>query len=203
MPHRDPLDPAACDPDPMRQFTAWFADAGARGEQEPEACALATAGADGAPSLRMVLMRGHDARGFTFFTNYRSRKGRELDADPRAALTFYWPSADRQVRVEGRAERLTGAESDAYFARRSRDSQLGALASPQSEPVPDREALEARWRALRAEYAGRPVPRPAHWGGYRLVPARIEFWQSAAHRLHDRLLYTLERGVWRLARLAP
>lgn len=200
---RPPLDPADFAADPMDQFQAWFEGARAVGETEPEACALATVGEDGAPSLRMVLLRGCDARGFVFYTHYRSRKGRELAADPRAALTFYWRAVDRQVRVEGRVERVSASESDAYFAARPRDSRLGAIASPQSEPLPDRAALETRYRNAAAAHAGADVPRPDHWGGFRLVPAAVEFWQSAPHRLHDRLRYRSEGGGWMLERLAP
>lgn len=200
---RPPLDPAGFAADPMVQFAAWFADAGAAGQSEPEACALATAGEGGAPSLRMVLLRGHDSSGFVFYTNYRSRKGRELDADPRAALTFYWRAVDRQVRIEGTVHRVSDAESDAYFAARPRDSRLGAIASPQSEPIADRATLESRYRAAAAAHEGRDVPRPAHWGGFRLTPSSMEFWQSAPHRLHDRLRYVAVNGVWRIERLAP
>jgi len=203
MPHRTALDPAAFPPEPWTQFDAWLADARACGQEEPEACALATVGADGAPSLRMVLLRGHDARGFVFYTNYESRKGRELAADPRAALTFYWRDVDRQVRIEGRVERVSAAESDAYFASRARESRLGAVASPQSRVIEDRAALESRYRAAAEGLEGREVARPAFWGGYRLIPAEIEFWQSGPHRLHDRLRYRRDGTAWRLERLAP
>lgn len=203
MARRPVLDPAAFAAEPMSQFDAWFEDARAAGQAEPEACALATVGAGGAPSLRMVLMRGRDARGFVFFSNYASRKGRDLNANPRAALTFYWRTVDRQVRIEGRVERIGAAASDAYFASRPRDARIGARVSPQSRVIPDRAWLETRLRTLQSEFAGRDVPRPARWGGFRLRPRRVEFWQSGPHRLHDRLRYTRTGATWRLDRLAP
>ena len=165
---------------------------------------LATATPDGQPSARMVLLRGFDARGFVFHTNYESRKAGELTRNPRAALVFYWAGLERQVRVEGRIERVSAEESDAYFAGRPRGSQLSACASPQSQLVDSREVLEQRAQELAVEYEGRPVPRPAIWGGYRVVPAAIEFWQGRANRLHDRLQYVpREGGGWRVERLAP
>ncbi len=203
MSHRPPLDPAAFAPEPMQTFDAWFEDARACGEPEPEACALATAGESGMPSVRMVLLRGADARGFVFYTNDQSRKGGELAARPLAALTFYWRAAGRQVRVEGRVERVSAAESDAYFRSRSRDSRLGAIASPQSRPLRDRADLEARYRRVAAAYPSGEVPRPAHWGGFRLLPVRVEFWQSGPHRLHDRLVYLSDGNGWKIERLAP
>jgi pyridoxamine 5'-phosphate oxidase len=203
MMQRPPLDRAAFAGDPCIQFDAWFDDARACGEPEPEACALATVAADGAPSLRMVLLRGRDARGFVFYTHYESRKGRDLAADPRAAMTFYWSVVDRQVRIEGRVERVSAAESDAYFAARPRDSRIAALASPQSCVIEDRAALDSRFRRLTEELEGRDVPRPVSWGGFRLLPGQVEFWQAGAHRLHDRLRYRREAGSWRLERLAP
>ncbi len=152
----------------------------------------------------MTLLKGLDARGFVFYTNYESRKGQELAANPRAALIFFWVLLERQVRVEGRVERTAPEESDAYFHSRPLGSQIGAAASPQSQPVPDRATLERRFAALEAEYAGGEVPRPAHWGGYRVIPEAIEFWQGRPSRLHDRLRYTRQPGgAWRMERLAP
>jgi pyridoxamine 5'-phosphate oxidase len=200
---RPSLDPATFAEDPMTQFEHWFEDARARGEREPEACALASAGSDGSPSLRMVLLRGRDARGFVFFTNYESRKGRELAARPAAAMTFYWPSAERQVRIEGPVERVGQAESDAYFSSRQRESRLSAIASPQSRTLSSRRELEALFEEASSRNPGAEVPRPLHWGGFRLTPDRVEFWQTGAHRLHDRLCYRHDGGAWRVERLAP
>lgn len=206
--HRDyrggALIEADADPDPLAQFTRWWREAEAAGEPEAAAMTLATVGADGAPGARIVYLRGADARGFAFFTNGESRKGRELAADPRAALCFLWPRLHRQVRVEGRVAAQSPAESDAYFAARPRGSQLGAWASPQSEPLRDRAELEARYAAVAARFSG-AVPRPPHWGGYRLLPHALEFWQGRESRLHDRLRYEREpgSGAWRRSRLAP
>ena len=164
---------------------------------------LATADADGQPSARVVLLRGADARGFTFFTNYHSRKGRELDANRQAALCIHWVALDEQIRVEGRVERLPDAESDAYFDSRPRGSQLGAWASDQSAPLPSRETLEAQYREIEKRFAGHPVTRPAFWGGYRLVPHRIEFWYGRPDRLHDRVVYIQDGDTWKIERLYP
>lgn len=165
--------------------------------------ALASVSADGRPSIRMVLLRGVDASGFSFFTNYNSRKGRELIANPHAALCFHWIALDEQVRIEGAVERLPDAESDAYFAGRPRGSQLGAWASAQSEPLPSRETLEEQYREIERRFAGIEVPRPPFWGGFRLVPERIEFWYGRPDRLHDRVLYTREAHGWKITRLYP
>lgn len=191
-------------PDPLALVQRWFADAQAAGVEQHDAMTLATATADGRPSARAVLLKGIDARGFAFFTNYESRKGRELDANPHAALVLLWIPLQRQVRASGRVARLSDEESDAYFATRQRGSQLGAWASPQSRPLPDRAELEARWAALDERWAGGVVPRPPHWGGYRVDPDEIELWQGRANRLHDRFAYVrTPAGGWTRERLAP
>ncbi len=192
------------DPDPLRQFAVWFGEAERAGVQEPEAAAVASAGSDGSPSVRMVLVKRADERGFVFFTNYESRKGRELSANPRAALLFYWPALARQVRIEGPVQRTDHEESLAYARSRARASQLGALASPQSAVIASRAVLEDRVAELAAAHEGTEVPLPEQWGGFRLDPDAFEFWQQRDDRLHDRLRYT--RGQdrrWSLQRLAP
>ena len=196
------MDEATLDPDPVRQVTAWLEEARAAGIRFPETMTLATASTDGAPSARMVLLKGADERGFVFFTNRESRKGRELARNARAALVLYWQLLGRQVRIEGSVEEASAEESEDYWRTRPRGSQLSAAASPQSEPVADRHALELR----RAELAGRhpdEVPLPPFWGGYRVVPDAIELWEHRDDRLHDRALYTREGDGWRLERLAP
>ena len=191
-------------PDPFTQFGAWFDEVAQADIREPNAMTLATATPDGRPSARMVLLKGVDARGFAFFTNYESRKGAELAANPRAALVFFWVQLERQVRVEGRVERLSAEESDAYFASRPEGSQLGAWASQQSAVLPDRGPLEARYEELRAQYEGHEVPRPPFWGGFRVVPETVEFWQGRVNRLHDRLRYRRQDdGSWVIERLSP
>ena len=189
--------------DPIERFREWFREAEQAGVEVPEAMTLATAGADGAPSARMLLLKGADDEGFVFYSGYVSRKAGELDQNPRAALVFYWRPLGKQVRVEGRVERVSGAESAAYFATRPRGSQLAAWASQQSRPLESREQLERRYAELDREYAGREVPRPPHWGGFRLRPDAIEFWEHRENRLHDRSCYTRARVGWRHELLAP
>jgi pyridoxamine 5'-phosphate oxidase len=190
-------------PDPLALVRRWVADAQAAGVEQHDAMTLATATPDGRPSARAVLLKGIDARGFAFFTNYESRKAHELDANPRAALVLLWIPLQRQVRASGRVERLSEEESDAYFATRPRGSQLGAWASAQSRPLPDRGELEARWAALDERWAGGVVPRPPHWGGYRVEPDEVELWQGRASRLHDRFAYVRTPGGWTRERLSP
>jgi pyridoxamine 5'-phosphate oxidase len=201
--HGIPLREEDADPDPLRQFESWFAEAGAAGVREPDAVAVATATALGAPSVRMVLCKSFDERGFVFFTNYTSRKGRELTANPRAALLFHWDPLGRQVRIEGTVEQVNHEESAAYTRSRARGSQLSALASPQSETVAGREELERAVAELDASYPSSELPLPSHWGGYRLIPEAFEFWQQRSDRLHDRLHYRHGADGWLLERLAP
>lgn len=199
-----PLRRADLAADPAEQFGRWYREA-ELAVPLAEAMTLATVDADGAPDARMVLLKGHGSDGFRFFTNYESAKGKQIAADPRAALVVYWREQDRQVRVRGRLERLPAPESDAYFATRLRESRLGAWASPQSQPLPGREALEERLAEVEARWEGEgEIPRPDHWGGFLLRPATVEFWQGQRARLHDRFLYSRERGGgWRVERLAP
>jgi pyridoxamine 5'-phosphate oxidase len=194
---------ADLDPDPIVQFHEWFEKVIDADLHEPNAMILATATSDGKPSARTVLLKGYDERGFVFYTNYEGRKAGELETNSRCAILFYWGELERQVRIEGRASRLSGEESDAYFAGRPRGSRLGAWASEQSRPVEDRTIVEERVRALEAEYEGREIPRPPFWGGYRVEPDTIEFWQGRESRLHDRLVYLREDGAWRIERLQP
>lgn len=197
------LDVANVDDDPFAQFRVWFAAAEARGLPKVNAMTLATATSDGRPSARIVLLKELDDRGFVFYTNYRSRKGAELSANPRAALVVYWDALDRQVRIEGTVEEVDAASSDAYFASRPRGSQIGAIASPQSQPLASRDLLEAKVAEIEKALGGAPPQRPATWGGYRVVPEMLEFWQGQPSRLHDRVVYRRVDGVWTKERLAP
>jgi pyridoxamine 5'-phosphate oxidase len=197
-----PLDVGDVDPSPFVQFQRWFDDA--KGEMlEREAVVLATASAEGLPSARMVLLRWHDGTSFGWYTNYESRKGGDLATNPRAALLWYCEPLGRQIRIEGPVEKMTAAESDAYFATRARGSQIGARASRQSQPLADRRELERDVQAIATEFEGRDVPRPEFWGGYRLTPERFEFWQHRDSRLHDRVMYLAEGLSWRRERQSP
>ena len=197
-----PLRRADLDPDPLRQFAAWYSQA-ADAVDTPEAVVLATATASGAPSARMVLLKGFDQRGFVFYTNYFSRKGQEIAQNPRAAMLFHWSALGRQVRVEGAVHRIDAAESDAYFKTRPAGSRLSAAASPQSRPIASREELETAVAELASRYPDGAVPRPDEWGGLRLVPSRFEFWQHGDDRLHDRFAYRHEGEEWTVERLGP
>jgi len=201
---KDVLLESALARDPLAQFAAWFEAALSSDEHEPNAMTLATADTYGQPSARIVLLKGMDARGLVFFTNYQSRKGQELAANPRASLLFFWPERQRQVRIEGRAERLPAADSDEYFASRPKASRIGAIASPQSQVIENRSVLEAKVDELTAVFSGTEwVPRPDFWGGYLVRPVRMEFWQGRSNRLHDRIEYILENNRWTKSRLAP
>lgn len=191
------------DADPIRQFDRWFEEALAAGLIEPTAGALGTVGADGQPSVRMVLLKGFDVAGFVFYTNFESRKGRDLTENSGAALTFWWDSLNRQVRIEGPVSRIADEDSDAYFASRPRDSQIGAWASAQSRELGSREELEQKIAVVDSQYRDALVPRPPHWGGFRIEPVRIEFWQGRPSRLHDRFIYTRQDDAWRITRLSP
>ncbi len=199
---RDALEEADAATDPLRQFETWMDEAFAAKVPEPNAMTLATVGADGRPSTRIVLIKGFDARGIVWFTNYDSRKGRELAVHPYAALQFHWVELERVVRIEGRVERVDDAESDAYFASRPLDSRIGAWASPQSQVIESRGVLVANAAKAAARFLLNP-PRPPHWGGFRLQPDSWEFWQGRKSRLHDRLRYRLENAAWVRERLAP
>ena len=195
-----------CDLDrcPIRQFGRWYTEVQTAGVTEYPAMTLATCGPEGRPSARIVYVRGFDERGFTFYTNYNSRKGTDLAHNPHGALCFYWKELERQVRIEGPVAKVSADESDEYFRGRPMKSQLGAWASEQSQPVDSQSFLEARVEELRQQFASGPVVRPPHWGGYRLVPDRMEFWQGRPSRLHDRFLYELQvDGTWTINRLSP
>ncbi|HZO19550.1 MAG TPA: pyridoxamine 5'-phosphate oxidase [Gemmatimonadaceae bacterium] len=197
------LDEGAVDADPIHQFERWFADAVTAEALEPNAMTLATASRDGVPSGRVVLLKGVDARGFVFFTDFRSRKGAELTENPLAALVFLWKEIERQVRVTGAVARVSDADAEAYFRSRPVGSRLGAWASHQSAVIADRRVLEDRLRDVTARFADGDVPLPSHWGGFRVVPDEVEFWQGRPDRLHDRLLYRRAEAGWTVARLSP
>ena len=196
------LDEKDVDRDPLKQFGVWMVEAIHAQVPEPTAMTLSTADARARPSGRIVLLKGVDPRGFVFFTNYESRKGRDLAANPAAAITFLWKELERQVRIEGTVERVSGAESTAYYDSRPLGSRIGAWASPQSEAIESRTWLEERWARLAGEHGEKPA-RPPHWGGYRLMPEHLEFWQGRLSRLHDRIAYTRDGPGWRVQRLAP
>ncbi|GAC1305210.1 MAG: pyridoxamine 5'-phosphate oxidase [Mucilaginibacter sp.] len=190
--------------DPIKQFDAWFSDAMEAKELEPNAMTLATATHDGRPSARIVLLKGVNENGFMFYTNYLSRKGKEITKNPLGALTFFWAGMERQVRIEGTIEKLSKEQSDRYFQSRPKNSQIGALASPQSQEIASREILEKKWSELEVEYDGKDIPKPSFWGGYILKPRLIEFWQGRPSRLHDRILYKkIDNKNWKKVRLAP
>jgi len=196
------LDVADVHADPIVQFHHWFDQALEARLPEPNAMTVATANAQGQPAARILLLKGADEQGFVFFTNYESRKGHEIAANPHACLLFYWIELERQVRIDGMVEKISEAESDAYFASRPLGSRIGAWVSAQSQPIESREALEIRERELAAKYGEHP-PRPPHWGGYRVIPGAIEFWQGRPSRLHDRILYTRSGNAWTIGRLSP
>jgi pyridoxamine 5'-phosphate oxidase len=200
---RQSLLEADVDSNPIQQFQTWFNQAVEANLLEPNAMTLATATPDGTPSARIVLLKGVDNRGFVFYTNYNSHKGQELAANPKAALVFLWGDLERQVRVEGTVEKIADSETEAYFHSRPQASQLGAWASEQSRVIPDRAVLERRLAELTQQYQDQTVPRPPHWGGFRVIPQAIEFWQGRPSRLHDRLRYRLESGNWIIERLSP
>lgn len=190
-------------PDPVSQFRVWFEEAIKAGVPDANAMTLATATPDGTVSARIVLLKEYDARGFTFYTNFQSAKGKQLARNPHAALVFYWYALERQVRIEGTVGQLTAKEADEYFRTRPVGSQIGAVVSPQSQIVQDRSVLEKEFERMEKKYGSDPVPRPEHWGGFRVVPERVEFWQGRNNRLHDRIVYTKNADEWKIERLAP
>jgi pyridoxamine 5'-phosphate oxidase len=191
------------EPDPIRQFRKWFDDACYTDMREPNAMTLATADEKGRPSARIVLLKGFDEKGFVFYTNYDSTKGLQMAANPNAALCFWWPPLERQVRIQGKVEQLGIDESESYFRARPRASRIAAVASPQSRVLSDRSELEQAFERVEAEFAHREIPRPENWGGYVVVPAEVEFWQGRPNRMHDRIRYVRESDGWRIERLAP
>ncbi|HEX9122737.1 MAG TPA: pyridoxamine 5'-phosphate oxidase [Actinomycetota bacterium] len=203
LPDDEALTERDLDPDPIAQFRRWFEDARSAGIRYPEAMALATADAEGRPSVRHVLMRGLDDHGFAFYTNYASRKGRQIGENPSGAAVFLWRELERQVGVTGTIERVSTEESEAYFRTRPREARLGAWASRQSEVVPSREVLDERYREMEARFPGDEIPLPEHWGGFRLKPETVEFWKGRRFRLHDRFRYTRAAGGWKIERLYP
>jgi len=199
-----PINESAVDANPISFFGKWFDEAMAAEVREPNAMTLATATRDGIPSARIVLLKGADKNGFSFYSNYLSRKGKELAKNPSACLVFFWPELGRQVRIEGKILKLSKEESEAYFATRPFGSQLGAIVSPQSQVIANREVLDVAYTAYEQKFEGKKIPKPAHWGGYILNPIAIEFWQGRESRLHDRVIYVLmEKGKWKIERLAP
>lgn len=197
------LDEAQVSSDPTLQFEQWFQEAVTSEVMEPNAMSLGTV-LNGRPSVRIVLLKGFDERGFVFYTNYESRKAKEITSEPHVALTFFWPELQRQIRIEGRIEKISAKESDDYYASRDRLSRLGAWASPQSSVIEDRSELEALVNEVNARFDGQEeIPRPEHWGGYRVEPDYLEFWQGRSSRLHDRITYTKEAGSWNVTRIAP
>lgn len=201
--HLKGLREADAAPNPFGQFQIWFDQALAAQLPEPNAMTLATATKDGKPSARVVLLKGFDERGFVFYTNYQSQKGQELADNQQAALVFWWAELERQVRIEGRVDKVSAQESDEYFHSRPFNSRIGAWASDQSQVIENREVLELHWQELKTEYENQDVPRPSHWGGFRVSPTSIEFWQGRPSRLHDRLRYRLDDGSWLIERLSP
>lgn len=201
--NKDSLDIKDLAQNPIVQFEYWFDEAVGANLPEPHAFMVSTVNTEGKPSARIVLLRNADENGFTFFTNYNSRKGQDIEAKPYASATFFWQQLQRQVRIEGTIEKVSAQESDEYFASRPRESQIGAWASNQSQVLESREALEQRVASLTKEYEGKDIPRPPHWGGYRIKPTQIEFWQGRPSRLHDRFLYILDNNNWTINRLNP
>jgi pyridoxamine 5'-phosphate oxidase len=199
----DFLNEETLEKDPFQQFKKWLNLAISSHAPEPNAMTLSTVNPNGRPSSRIVLLRGLDSEGFVFFTNYRSRKGKELLTDPYACLNFFWPSLERQVRIEGTTKKIDTAASDEYFASRPRESQLGAWASEQSNVIKSRAEFESRLKSLEEKYTGKEVPRPEHWGGYCVIPSRFEFWQGRPNRLHDRFQFELKNNIWEIERLSP
>jgi pyridoxamine 5'-phosphate oxidase len=197
------LDESSVQENPVKQFEKWFEEACASKLNEPNAMVISTVGLDGRPSSRVVLLKSFDAQGFVFFTNYESRKGRELEQNPFASLLFFWPELERQVRIEGHAERISRAESMAYYFSRPVNSRLGAWASMQSAVIDSRRLLEKKWEEMKARFEGKEIPLPDFWGGYRIVPDAFEFWQGRESRLHDRIAYKKSENGWTIARLSP